>query len=86
MNEETDELGQAIDQIENLSCALTLPMPDGLHVSALRSSLPDAAMRLKRAFVAVTGEDPWGLAPIDREALELRPFPGIEPEQPWPRR
>lgn len=71
MNEATEELGQAIDQIENLSSALTLPMPDGLHVEALRKSLPDAAMRLKRAFVAVTGQDPWDLAPIDPGSLKL---------------
>lgn len=71
MNQAAEELGQAIDQVENLRSAITLPLPDHLHVQALRSSLPDVTMRLKRAFVELTGEDPWGLTPRDPGSLRL---------------
>lgn len=54
-----EDLGQAIDRVENLAAALRMPLPDALHVAALRSALPEAARNLKAAFVQVTGENPW---------------------------
>ena len=54
-----NELGEAIDTVDNLAHALNLPIPDSLHVKAMREALPDAVAALKAAFVKVTGDNPW---------------------------
>ncbi len=60
MTTETDEMAEAIDGLDNLAHALLLPMPAQVHVDCLRDSLPLKVSALKSAFVAVTGENPWG--------------------------
>lgn len=59
MTDEMDELGQAIDRVDNLSHALMLPMPASFHVEQIKSILPEVIAELKDAFVKVTGENPW---------------------------
>jgi hypothetical protein len=60
MSEEAnDVLGRAIDTVDNLAHALTLPISDSLHVEALRAALPEAVAELKKGFALVTGENPW---------------------------
>jgi hypothetical protein len=59
MEDPNNELGKAIDEVDNLAHALKLPLPAEFHVKALKAALPDAVARLKRAFVEVTGENPW---------------------------
>ena len=54
-----EALGQAIDRVENLAAALTLPMSDSFHVQQLKTILPEVIFELKTGFVAVTGENPW---------------------------
>lgn len=59
MTDEMEELGQAIDTVANLAGALELPMSAKFHVDQLKVALPEVAERLKKAFAAVTGENPW---------------------------
>jgi len=61
MNEKFETLGQLIDSIDNLSCALKLPIPDSMHVEVLRDTLPEKVISLKRSFIEITGENPWNL-------------------------
>lgn len=59
MNEAQEQLGVLIDGLDSLVSALSMPLPDAMHVQALRASLPEKVEGLKAAFVAVTGENPW---------------------------
>jgi hypothetical protein len=59
MTEEMEILGQAIDRVDSLACGLQLPIHDHMHVEQLKALLPEVVGELKKAFVAVTGENPW---------------------------
>jgi hypothetical protein len=60
MNEEQkDKFGRLIDTLDNLAHALTLPIPDSIHVEAIRESLPEKVEDLKKIYQEVTGENPW---------------------------
>jgi hypothetical protein len=59
MEQNYEQLGQLIDKIENLSCALSLPLPDSMHVEQLRKALPKSVQELKDVFTKITGENPW---------------------------
>lgn len=56
---DNEKLGQAIDRVENLMTALQMPLPDGMHVQVLRSTLPEIVQELKEGFVEAAGENPW---------------------------
>ncbi|MEQ6474196.1 hypothetical protein [Comamonas sp. wu1-DMT] len=60
MNGAQEKLGVLIDELDSLSAALGMPIPDATHVQALRASLPAKVSALKDAFVEMTGENPWG--------------------------
>ncbi len=59
MEEKFETLGQIIDSIDSLTCGLSIPMPAEIHLQALRSSLPEKVEELKKAFIEITGENPW---------------------------
>lgn len=59
MNEEIEELGRAIDTVDNLAHGLNLPLHDRIHVESLKELLPEVVVRLKKGFAAVTGQNPW---------------------------
>ena len=59
MADAMEELGKAIDRLDNFAHGLVLPLPDALHVKVLRDALPEVVKELKAWFVAVTGENPW---------------------------
>lgn len=54
-----EELGQAIDRVENLQYAIQIPMPAEFHVEQLKILLPEVVQELKDAFVKCSGENPW---------------------------
>jgi alpha-D-ribose 1-methylphosphonate 5-triphosphate synthase subunit PhnI len=54
-----EQLGLAIDRVDNLAHALLLQMRPELHVQALRESLPEVVKELQQAYVGLTGENPW---------------------------
>ena len=59
MTKQYEKLGQLIDSIENLSCALNIPMSAEFHVNQLKQILPEKVASLKEAFIEITGENPW---------------------------
>jgi hypothetical protein len=54
-----DDIGRVADTLDNLIAALQMPLPDRMHIVALRAALPDASAALKAAYVAAFGENPW---------------------------
>lgn len=48
----TEACGCAVDSIDNLLQAMTMPLPPAMHLAALRKQLHDA-------YVKETGDDPW---------------------------
>ena len=61
MTNKLEELGQLIDGLDNLAHALTIPLPDKMHVDCIRDLLPDKVLELKNIFIEITGENPWGI-------------------------
>lgn len=59
MTEQQEEMGSLIDRLENVTAMLVVPLPDKIHVDCLRESLPEITEKLKKAFVELTGENPW---------------------------
>lgn len=47
MLEALEELGQKIDQLDNLAHALNIPMKADIHVQSIKSILPDNVIALK---------------------------------------
>jgi len=66
-----DDLGNVLaDQIDtllNLRAALDIPMPDAVHIEALKGGLPEITTHLRRIHAQLVGNDPWA------------DHPGIEP-------
>lgn len=59
MNENFDKIGEVADTLDNLIAAMSLPIPPEIHLKALKESLPEASKKLKEAYIAETGGDPW---------------------------
>lgn len=59
MTDPTETLGKAIDRVDNLAHALTLPLAPESHLQNLRVSLPEAVQDLKDAYVRLFNVDPW---------------------------
>jgi hypothetical protein len=61
MNENLNEIGEVADMLDNLLAAVSMNLPAEMHLDGLKESLPEASLRLKKAVIAETGEDPWGI-------------------------
>lgn len=48
--EEVYALGRVVDRLDNLIAALSLPLPDAIHVKAIRGSLPSVRKELAEAI------------------------------------
>jgi len=59
MEEKFEQLGRAIDDVENLSFALKMNIPAEMHVDQPRKYLPGIIEKLKQSFVELSGENPW---------------------------
>jgi len=59
MNDNTERLGQAIDSLENIQHALSMNLPDKMHLDQMRRMVPEIVKELKESFIEVTGENPW---------------------------
>lgn len=60
MNEEIlDKLGRCVDTVDNLISAMTIPMPAGMHIEAMKESLPTLRNRLKDLYFEMGGTDVW---------------------------
>ncbi|MDR6447474.1 hypothetical protein J2794_003590 [Paraburkholderia terricola] len=54
-----DEIAGAVDTLDNLIAALSLPMLDAIHVQALRAKLPEVRDAVKRGYLSAGGEEVW---------------------------
>jgi len=54
-----EDLGTLADEVGNLAAALTLPVPDAVHVQAFKERLPGIRDRLRIVYVGLSGENPW---------------------------
>jgi hypothetical protein len=54
-----EKLGELIDSIDSLACALELPMSAFVHVQQMKILLPEKVQEMKDAFIDITGENPW---------------------------
>lgn len=59
MKDHAEDLGQLIDEIENLAHALNLPMGADFHVQQLKKLLPEKVDKLKDIYKDIFGDDPW---------------------------
>ena len=60
---DNEDLGLAIDKLDNLAHALLLRMPADFHVDQMKRQLPEVVKELKAGFVKATGENPWEFHP-----------------------
>jgi hypothetical protein len=63
--ESMELLGMQADRIDSLIGALQLPIPDALHLKAMRAILPEIRDALRRVYVIETQDDPWETRPLD---------------------
>jgi hypothetical protein len=54
-----EEFGTVIDELENLSAGLSIPLPAEMHIEQLKKLLPEKVEKLKKIFLQITGENPW---------------------------
>lgn len=55
--DELEPIGLAIDDLLNLTCAMSLSMvPNETHVTALRAKLPEVIKKIHDAYVALGGD------------------------------
>ncbi len=59
-----DAIGKAIDQVETLFSGLVLEVPWELQRQGLRHSLLQLRDGLRRVYFDLSGDDPWGTAPL----------------------
>lgn len=59
MTDQQEELGQLIDELDNIASAIAIPRPAEFHLGILREMLPAMVGKFRAAFVAATGENPW---------------------------
>lgn len=57
--EALEELGQCIDTVENLMFSMKLAVNPTIHLNGLKGSLPSLRERMKKAYLALGGDDVW---------------------------
>lgn len=55
-SEALEQLGRAIDEVDNLAHALQLPLPALNHVDHQKRLLPEKVAKLRAAYKALGGE------------------------------
>ncbi|PZP26678.1 MULTISPECIES: hypothetical protein [Pseudomonas] len=56
-----EQLAEQIDRLDNFAAGLELPLPEHLHLQAMRDGLPEIVTELKNAFITAGGDDYWSL-------------------------
>lgn len=54
-----ENIGKLIDELENLTYALNLQLPDGFHVVQFRTQMPRIVQKLKTEITLLAGYNPW---------------------------
>ncbi len=57
--QQAEELGLLIDELDNCAHALKLPLPPQMHIEQLKLLLPEKVQKFKDLFIAITKENPW---------------------------
>jgi hypothetical protein len=52
-------VGDMAEKASNLLAAGKLPVPDSIHVVGMRAGLEEVEAELKRAYIVLSGENPW---------------------------
>jgi len=58
-DEQLDELGKIADSIDNIICALEMPLPDKLHLAMVKTKLKEWSKDIKSLYTAISGDNPW---------------------------
>lgn len=58
-----EQVGLEADALSAVVQSMQMPLPDSMHVGALRNILPEMIQRLRQAVVNGTGENPWETNP-----------------------
>lgn len=59
MEDNFEELGQLIDEMDTLTYSLQLPLSADIHVQMIKEILPEKVKRFKEVFIKISGENPW---------------------------
>lgn len=65
--EHLEELAELAEQAGNLIAASRLPMRAFIHVEGMRGGLESIEAALRRLYVEISGENPWGDEEEDNE-------------------
>lgn len=57
--ENPNEFAEVIDSIDNLLCALDIPMNAEFHVNQMKHELKQVSDKLKDIYYEEEGESPW---------------------------
>ena len=52
-------VGDMAEKASNLVAAGKLPVSDSIHVVGMRAGLEEIEAELKRAYIVLSGENPW---------------------------
>lgn len=55
----TDKIVGIIDDMESLIASMSMPIPNDIHVKALKVSLPNLRDKLKNIYFEMGGEEIW---------------------------
>ena len=57
--EDIEKLGLLIDKLENLIQAMTMPLPDSIHIQGIKPALPEILNEVKAVYLDEGGENWW---------------------------
>lgn len=79
--ESMEVLGMAIDTLDNLLSAMSVPLPDHLHMQGLRAELPKLRDSLRKGLHRRDRRQPLGGPPMTSQPADLarRCCSGSEP-------
>jgi hypothetical protein len=58
-NEAMERIAAAVDTLDNLISAMSMPLSAEMHMNALKSALPRLRSELKEAYLQAGGPDVW---------------------------
>ena len=65
--EQLEELAELAEQAGNLIAASRLPVRPAIHIEGMRGGLESIEATLRRLYVEISGENPWGDEEEDNE-------------------
>lgn len=62
-NDDFEELGLLVDQLDAVTYSAKLPVPAHIHVEGLLGTITDVRDKLKKFVIEKSGENPWDDSP-----------------------